>query len=227
MLTAHGEVKYMKSIFPGVYLIDNKLATINLVPGKQVYTERLIKKEGKEFRMWDPFRSKLAAAIKKGLKVFPFSEGSKVLYLGASTGTTVSHISDIVGNEGEIFAIEISAHVMKSLLKLAEQRNNVIPILSDANKPEEYIDIGQVDIIYQDVAQVNQSEILIKNAQKFLVPNGIAMLAIKSQSIDVTKKPSEVFKSELSKVSQSFEILEKFELEPFDKDHLFVVLRKR
>ncbi len=215
----------MKSIFPGVYLIDNKLATINAVPGKQVYNEHLIKREGKEFRLWDPFRSKLAAAVKKDLKTFPFVSDSKVLYLGASTGTTVSHLSDIIEN-GEIFAIEISAHVMKSLLKLSDQRNNIIPILADANKPGEYKDIGPVDVLYQDVAQANQSEILIKNTQQFLKSNGIAMLAIKSQSIDVTKKPSEVFEAELKKLEQHFEILEKYELEPFDKDHLFVVLRK-
>ncbi|MBS3067148.1 fibrillarin-like rRNA/tRNA 2'-O-methyltransferase [Candidatus Micrarchaeota archaeon] len=215
----------MKSIFTGVYLLDNKLATLNAVPGKQVYNEHLIKREGKEFRLWDPFRSKLAAAVKKSLKTFPFVAGSKVLYLGASTGTTVSHLSDIIGN-GEIFAIEISAHVMKSLLRLADQRNNIIPILADANKPREYRDVGQVDVLYQDVAQANQSEILIKNAQQFLKPEGIAMLAIKSQSIDVTKKPSEVFEQELRKLSEFFEVLETFELEPFDKDHLFVVLKK-
>ena len=122
----------MKSIFPEVYLVDNRLATINAVHGKQVYDERLVKLEGQEFRMWDPFRSKLAAAIKKGLQNFPFSKGSKVLYLGASTGTTVSHVSDIVGEQGEIFAVEISPHSMKNLLKLSEQRKNIIPILADA-----------------------------------------------------------------------------------------------
>ncbi len=216
----------MKSIFPEVYLVDNRLATINAVHGKQVYDERLVKLEGQEFRMWDPFRSKLAAAIKKGLQNFPFSKGSKVLYLGASTGTTVSHVSDIVGEQGEIFAVEISPHSMKNLLKLSEQRKNIIPILADAGRPEKYSEVGEVSIIYQDVAQADQSEILIKNAKAFLVAGGTAMLAIKSQSIDVTKKPSEVFSNELAKLAKYFEVLEKMELEPFDKDHLFVVLRK-
>lgn len=221
----------MKPVFPGVYLIegkggDLKLATANAVPGKTVYGERLVKKEGTEFRMWDPFRSKLAAAIKKGMKLFPFAEGSKVLYLGASTGTTVSHISDIIGSKGEVFAVEISAHAMKSLLRLSESRANVIPILADAARPAQYGEVGMVSAIYQDVAQADQSDILIKNSDMFLESRGHALLAIKSQSIDVTKEQEEVFAQELEKLSGHFEILEKFGLEPFDKGHLFVVLRK-
>lgn len=217
----------IQTIFPGVFLLDNKLATLNACPRKQVYNEKLIKHENVEYRLWDPFRSKLAAAIKKQLKNFPFKKASKVLYLGASTGTTVSHVSDIVGDEGEIFAIEISHQAIKNLLKLSEQRKNIIPILGDARQPETYKDVGKVEMIYQDVSQPDQSDIIITNAQKFLVDNGVAMFAIKSQSIDVTKKPKEVFEIELAKLVKHFEILEKIELEPFDKDHLFVVLRKK
>ncbi len=217
----------LKPIFPGVYIIDGRISTVNAVPGRQVYDERLVKSEGKEYRLWDPFRSKLSAAIKKELSVFPFKEGSKVLYLGASTGTTVSHLSDIVGSKGEIYAVEFSPHVMKSLLKLSELRHNVIPILADASHPEQYQEAGKADVIYQDVAQVHQAEILIKNSEVFLPAGGYAFLAIKSQSIDVTKNPEEVFKKELKLLERHFEIIQKIPLEPFDKDHLFVVLKKK
>ena len=215
----------MKELFPGVYLIDNYIHTENMNKGYRVYNERLVKKDGKEFRVWDPFRSKLAAAIKKGLKNFPFSRNTKVLYLGASTGTTVSHVSDIVV-EGEIYAVEISSQSMKSLLALAEKRKNIVPILSDASKPREYEAVGEVDIIYQDIAQPHQAEILIVNAEEFLKPSGIAMIAIKSQSIDVTKEPKKVFEEVLAELKKKFELLESYTLEPFDKDHLFCILRK-
>ena len=42
-----------------------------------------------------PFRSKLAAAILGGVENIWMKPGSKVLYLGAASGTTVSHVSDI------------------------------------------------------------------------------------------------------------------------------------
>lgn len=54
--------------------------------------------EGKiEYRVWNPFRSKLAAAILGGVEKIHMEPGSKVLYLGAASGTTVSHVADIVG----------------------------------------------------------------------------------------------------------------------------------
>jgi fibrillarin-like pre-rRNA processing protein len=223
----------MQEIFPGVYSLDKHIATVNAVPGKKVYTERLIKtklktgnrKQETELRVWDPFRSKLAGAIKKGLKTFPFRKGSKILYLGASTGTTVSHLSDIVGDGGEIYAVEIAPQVMKSLLALCDERDNIIPIHADARQPQEYEEVGEVDAIYQDVAQPDQDDIMLKNARMFLKKGGIAMICIKSQSIDVTKAPKEVFEAVIKKLETEFEVLEKYKLEPFDKDHLFLVLR--
>jgi fibrillarin-like pre-rRNA processing protein len=218
----------MEKIFEGVYKLDDRtIATKNAVPGKRVYDERLVKSEIGELRVWDPFRSKLAAAIRKGLKNFPFAPDSKILYLGASTGTTVSHLSDIIGPKGEIFAVEIAHQVIKPLLALCEVRHNIIPIHGDAKQPQEYKEVGEVDAIYQDVAQPDQADILVKNAEMFLKKDGIAMIAIKSQSIDVTKKPKEVFAGVLSILETKFDVLEKYELEPFDKDHLFVVLRYR
>ncbi len=211
----------------GVYSLGRSFATINADPGKKVYGEKLIKKDGKEYREWDPFRSKLCGAMKKGLKTFPFKSGSKVLYLGASTGTTISHLSDILGDDGEIYSVEIAHQCMKLFLKNMERRENVIPIHANAKKPEEYEEVGQVEVIYQDVAQPDQDDILIKNAKMFLAPGGIAMFCIKSQSIDVTKAPNVVFTEVMEKLEKHFEILEKMKLEPYDKDHLFVVLKYR
>ena len=234
----------MKEVFPGVYSFERYIATINALPGKKVYDERLvdISKLGtedrklftghgtpetgnRELRIWDPFRSKLAGALRKGLKTFPFVPGSKTLYLGASTGTTVSHLSDIVGEQGEIFAVEIAHQCMKSLLALCEKRENIIPIHADARKPGDYKDVGTVDAVYMDVAQPDQADILIRNAGMFLKKDGIAMIAVKSQSIDVTKDPKEVFRMVLDELAPHFEVLERYELEPFDKDHLFLVLK--
>jgi fibrillarin-like pre-rRNA processing protein len=118
----------MEAVFPGVYKKDRSFLTINADPGRKVYGERFVKEGGKEFRVWDPFRSKLCGALQKGLKEFPFAPGSKLLYLGASTGTTISHLSDIMGPDGEIYSVEIAPQCMKTLIALSERRSNIIPI---------------------------------------------------------------------------------------------------
>ena len=214
----------MKELFPGVYDKDGTLLTINLIPGKRVYNERLLRIQGKEYRSWNPYRSKLAAAIKKGLKTFPFSKSAKILYLGASTGTTLSHLSDIM-IDGEIYAVEIAPQAARMLVENTEGRENVIPIHGDARKYREYEEAGKVEVIYQDVAQPDQDDILIDNAKMFLNKGGITMICIKSQSIDVVAEPKEVFEKVLNKLEKHFDVLEKIKIEPYDKDHLFVVLK--
>ncbi|MEK6909723.1 MAG: fibrillarin-like rRNA/tRNA 2'-O-methyltransferase [Candidatus Aenigmatarchaeota archaeon] len=218
-----------KSKFYGVFKVNGKLATINLVPGEKVYGEELVKKENVEYRIWDFWRSKPAAAIKSGLSIFPLEKNMSILYLGAANGTTVSHFSDIIGKEGIIYGIEISPRPFRELLPLAEKRGNIFAILANARMPEQYEDkiLGKVDIVYEDVASNDQVEILIRNCEKFLKPKGFAIIAIKSQSIDVTRPPKEVYKECLQELEKHFEILDKVELDPYEKFHLFVVMKSK
>ncbi|MGI0097450.1 MAG: fibrillarin-like rRNA/tRNA 2'-O-methyltransferase, partial [Nitrosopumilaceae archaeon] len=157
---------------------QQKLATENLVTGNQVYQEKLVTKKGIEYRLWDPFRSKLAAAIMNELEIFPFEEKSKVLYLGVSTGTTVSHISDIVGPRGIIFGVEHASRVARDFLdRVASHRKNIIPILQDARQPQQYFSVySKVDIVYVDIAQPDQTDIAIKNCKMFLKDGGYIFL---------------------------------------------------
>jgi len=207
-------------IFPGIFRKNNALFTKALV-NESVYGEEL--RDG--YRMWNPYRSKLAAAILNGLKKCPIDENSNVLYLGASTGTTPSHVSDIVAN-GHIYALEFSEVSMRKLLELSKKRDNMTPLLQDARKPEDYqYLVGDVDVIYQDVAQPNQSEILLKNASIFLKPGDFAVLCIKARSIDTIKDPVQVFKEEKAILQKNFELIEEINLSPYDKDHRLMVLR--
>ncbi len=203
---------------------EEKLCTKNLAKGIQVYGERLIIHDGIEYRVWDPFRSKLAAAIIKGVKNMPIRKGSNVLYLGASTGTTASHVSDIV-EDGIVFAIEPAVRVARELLdKVAKKRSNVIPIIEDARRASYYSMFGKVDVVYCDIAQPDQTEIAITNCKYHLKEGGYLMLVIKSRSIDVTKEPNQVIEEEISKL-KGFKILDLITLEPFDKDHAMVIAR--
>jgi fibrillarin-like pre-rRNA processing protein len=216
----------MKEIFENVFEHEGRILTINAVPGKKVYGENLLTLSGREYRAWNPRRSKLCAAMKNGLEHNPIRKNSVILYLGASTGTTPSHLSDIL-THGGIYAVEISAHSMKTLLQLCEKRKNIIPILADARNPSSYSEVGKVDVIYEDVASPEQAPILLKNSRAFLKKGGYAMIAVKSQSIDVTQKPEETFRKVKEELSAGLELVEEVRLEPFEKAHVFLVLRKR
>ena len=212
-----------------VLIVDEHehLATLNLDQGKSLYGERLINVHGHEFRLWDPFRSKLAAALTKGLD-FDLKPNTRVLYLGASTGTTVSHISDIVGINGRIFAIESSSRVGRELIaNVSSRRKNVIPIITDARKPRSYFSIyDTIDMVYCDIAQPDQTEIAIDNCHVYLKQGGILLLVIKARSIDVTMDPRKVVKREIRKLEyDNFKNLQVVNLDPFDKDHAFVYAR--
>lgn len=214
----------IKEKFPGVYLVEDHLATKNLTPTLKVYGEKLVELEGTEYRLWDGRRSKLAAAILNGLETFPFTNDSMVLYLGASTGTTPSHISDIV-SDGLVYCVEFSPRMMRNLVNLCTLRGNMIPLLEDATKPRNYMHMLQkVDVVYSDVAQPNQSELFMDNMRLFLKPDGIGIIMIKSRSIDVTKDPKQVFKEEESKIkTNGFKVIEKIDLAPYEKDHMAFV----
>jgi fibrillarin-like pre-rRNA processing protein len=216
----------VERIFDGVYRVDGRICTLNLAPHRKVYGEDLLNADGKEYRAWNPYRSKLAAAIVLGLRNLKIGHGSNVLYLGAATGTTSSHVSDIVGKDGIVYCVEISERNMRELFKICEARPNMMPIFGDARNIESYTeDVGTVDSIYQDVSARDQDEILLLNS-RLLKPQGYAYVAIKSQSIDVSKNPKEVYEEFIRKVSDKFELVERIDINRFDKKHLFVVLKK-
>ena len=217
----------MKSIdIPGVFQDRNKLFTQNLKECKnlKIYNERIIRYKGNELRSWNPYRSKLAAAMLNGLS-YQIKSDSSVLYLGAATGTTVSHISDIT-SQGIIYAVENSPVAMKKLLEVCKTRKNIIPILSDANHPERYGHIvSNVDFIYQDISQRNQAEIFLENIERFLSENGTGILMVKARSIDVSLKPNEAYKRVCLELEKSkLKIHEIVDLKPYEKDHAAILI---
>jgi len=220
-------MEIVKTRFDGIFSEkDNKkLLTQNLTPGLRFFDEDLY--QNGEYRLFDSRRSKLAAAISKGLSQWPFRKDNVMLYLGASHGYTPSFISDIIP-DGFIFAIDFAPRVVRDLVFLAEQRKNIAPILADANKPESYLHrVSQVDIVYQDVAQRNQAEIFIKNCNTFLKSGGFGFLAVKARSVDITKKPKVIFQEARELLEKELVVVDYRELEPFEKDHAMFLCKKR
>ena len=180
---------------------------------------------GKTYAEWDPTRSKMAAAIMKGSKETSLSPESKVLYLGAAHGYTVSFLSETAK---KIFAVEFSPRVARELILLAGRRKNILPITADANQPESYYHmLDAVDVVYQDIAQRDQVQIFAKNCNTFLKKKGIGMIAIKAKSIDSVSKSSKIFAEAKKQLEQTFRIKDYRNLEPFQKDHAFFVCEKR
>ncbi len=218
--------------FEGVYFAQKQgkraIATKSLVKGFQVHDEPIVKEGGEEYRLWDPKRSKLAAAILKGLHAWPFKPGVKILYLGAANGVTPSFVSDIIGPKSKLYALEFSARAMRDLLRVCETRENMLPLLEDARLPQRYEkDLEPVDVIYEDVADRDQAQILVENSKLFLKKSGIAMLAIKARSIDAVAPPKQVYSKVITQLQPHFIVKEKIDLFPFERDHLFLVLEKK
>ncbi|OSD08402.1 Fibrillarin [Trametes coccinea BRFM310] len=217
----------------GVFIAEGKeslLVTKNLVPGEAVYGEKRISVDGGvegtkvEYRVWNPFRSKLAAGILGGLDAIFIEPGKKVLYLGAASGTSVSHVADIVGPEGVVYAVEFSLRSGRDLIGMAKKRTNVIPIVEDARTPHRYrMLLSTVDVIFADVAQPDQARIVTHNAEYFLKDGGHVVVSIKASCIDSTAPPEAVFAKEVDVLRENkFKPIEQVTLEPYERDHAMV-----
>ncbi len=218
--------------FPNVFVEKkgrfNLFFTKSLTPGKRVYGENLVKYQGFELREWEPKRSKIGSALAKGVSQLGFKEGDKILYLGAASGTTVSHVSDIVGEKGFIFALDFAPRVVRDLVFVCEDRKNLTPLLADANQPLTYAHlITQVDTVFMDIAQRNQVEIFLKNCDAFLKPGGFGILALKARSVDVTKRPADIFKIVRTELEKHMIISDYRDLYPYEKDHAYFVCKKK
>ncbi|MFH1133376.1 MAG: fibrillarin-like rRNA/tRNA 2'-O-methyltransferase [Nanoarchaeota archaeon] len=199
--------------------------------GRRLFTRSIIpegiQREGMWLRDWDPRHSKLAAAILKGAEQIGLREHDIVLYLGASTGTTASHVSDIVGNRGFVFALDCAPRVIRDLVFVCERRKNMTPILADAAQPDTFAErVTMVDYVYQDIAQRDQARIFLLNCSRFLEIGGFAALCVKARSIDVARHPREIFLETRKLLEEHLTIVDSRELEPFERDHCIFFCKK-
>lgn len=214
--------------FKGIYLGKGKedmLLTKNLTPGSSVYGERRMSTETNgvksEYRTWNCYRSKLAAGIACGLDHIFISPGKTVLYLGAANGTTLSHVSEIIGADTLVYAVEFSERSGRDLVNLAMKRTNIVPIIADARTPFKYrMLVPIVDMIFSDISQPDQSRIVMENAQYFLKDDGGVVISIKASSVNSSISPDQVFAEEVNWLKKNdFKPMEQVTLEPYEKNH--------
>ncbi|MFA4946498.1 MAG: fibrillarin-like rRNA/tRNA 2'-O-methyltransferase [Candidatus Micrarchaeia archaeon] len=202
-----------------------KLYTRNLVRGFRVHGERVVSENGVEWREWNPYQSKLGAALMKGLEC-NIREGDSILYLGAANGATPSFVSDLVGSRGIVYCIEFAPRSMRDLIRVCEARENMVPILADARKTRDYEEVGSVDCVFEDVADPEQGRIMVENS-RFLAKGGLGLLAVKARCVDSTVEPALVYEQVEREVSQTFNVTRRLDLAPFEEDHEFLELEKK
>lgn len=220
-------VKLMDGVYSTSDVQGITYLTRNLLPGVTVYDEQLLlDDEGIEYRTWSQNKSKLASGMLAGMRIPVLKSGAHVLYLGASTGTTVSHISDIVGEDGIVFAVEFSPRSMRDLMNLANRRKNIVPILGDARYPANYTNIVHgVDLVYCDVAQPQQSQLMVENSKAFLKKGGMGYIAVKTKSISQIERSDVIFEKEKEKLDSFFEFVKSASIHRYHREH-FVYLGK-
>lgn len=207
----------------------SRLYTRNDDRGNRVYGERLIDYKENEYREWDPFRSKLAALIFENPITNFLTDDLNCLYLGASSGTTISHLADIVTN-GIIYGVEFAERSIRQLIQNTSRRKNIIPIFADARYPNQFAKslFSRINLIYQDVSQPNQAEIALNNCNYYLSDNGILVLAIKSQSIDSIQKSEKVYAQEKKVLEEGgYEIIESINIHKYAANHIMLLAKKK
>jgi len=208
-----------------------RVFTKNLTPSKTFFDqEKTWMEDTTEYREIDVRHSKLAAALVKGCQQFGIKQGDVVLYLGASHGYTPSFMSDMVGKDGMLFCIDVAPRVVRDLVFVSEARQNMAPILASALHPESYTwRVTQVDVVYQDIAQKDQINIFLNNIALYLKDGGFGMLALKARSINTLRHPKDIYKEVRATLEKTAGIIivDYRELDPFEKDHAFFVVKKK
>ncbi len=213
--------------WPGVFREGRTLYTRNADPGRRVYGEPLRVADGVEYRAWDPFRSKLAALLLRGAQPDVLRPPAAALYLGAAHGTTVSHLADAWPST-EIFVVEKSPTAFAPLLALARRRPNLLPILGDAQLPERYrADVGEVEFLYQDIAQRDQARIFLDNASVMLAPSGSGVLMLKVRSVTQRRPAEAIVRDAVAELGRGgCRVASRPGLAPFSRDHAALVIAR-
>ncbi len=210
-----------RTSWPGVFREGRDLFTVNLNPGVRGYGETRRTAGGVEYRLWDPFRSKLAALLLRGAPEGLLGPVRSALYLGGAHGTTVSHLSDAWPTT-PIFVVEKSATSFAPLLALSGRRSNLLPLLADAQLPERYqADVAPVDFLYQDVAQRNQAQIFVENARSCLAPGGRGVLMLKVRSVSQRRSSAAIVREARETLAAAgLTVRSETPLHPFSREHV-------
>ena len=203
-----------------------KLATLNNAGINEAYNEKLTEINGKQYNVWNPYTSKLAAAIVNGMEIFPILEKTKVLYLNTTIEKTLSHISDIIGMNGKIFVVRDMVENSKNFSeKVRNNRVNIFSITRENGVPARFSSTEMVNVVYVDITQHNETEVAIQNCKNYLRNGGFLMLVVPTKKIDFINNPSKQNLEEMQKLQSSFEIIQQINLTDFFKEYSMIIAK--
>ncbi|HEX9710378.1 MAG TPA: fibrillarin-like rRNA/tRNA 2'-O-methyltransferase [Candidatus Thermoplasmatota archaeon] len=200
--------------------------------GRPAYGEEVVRgPDGHPWRRFEPRRSKTAAALHAGglgPELEAVLSSPPLLYLGAASGTSLSHLADIVAPE-PAYGVEVAQRSFADLLENLRPWPNVFPVHADARRPAAYAAlVGRAGAIVQDVAAADQVAVLAGNARAFLPDGAPALLFLKARSVDSGADPPAVFEEAREALAAAgFGVREQRALEPFDRDHRAFLVRWR
>ncbi len=216
----------MQSFSQRVKIEGRSLWSRNALKGVSLRGERLKREGRKEWRLWNPRTSKLAAGLLKAKEPGLLPEpGTNCLYLGSGHGTTISHLHDNVCASknhlaGAIFAVDISPRCVRDLIRLSHSRMGIHPILSDCRKLESIAPFlsAKVPWLFQDVSQTGQVDIFIRACNRFLQPDGTGLLSLKSASERDTGNAFAYAEKRL--LESGFTLIERIDLTGWEDQHV-------
>ena len=170
-----------------------------------------------EYRVWKPYRSKLAAAIINGIEIFPILKKSKIIYFG-TLENTINHISDIVGAEGEIFVAKNNEST--DFLKKTNVDVTNISFIDDIKKST----VDCVDTLYVDVLDQSCLDTVI-NSKAYLKDDGYIMLVIKTEDMLENNDSNELQNNVYKKIKSMFTIIQEINLTPFFKEQVMLIAK--
>ena len=219
---------------------EEQLATKNMVKGTKTRKEKIVIVNNEEFLEWNPYKSKLAAAIRNGLQILPIIKNSKVVCINLPEESTILHISNIVGSGGSVFVIGVNKNKKSFLNKLVNTQKNIIPIYDTVDELSFSSSVtGKVDVLYVDIPESEQIEQIVEKYGSLLKNEGFLMF--------VTKKDDAILENNIvgwmaeqraglnkireitTKLKSQFEIIQEINLginyaaEPYHKFYTFIL----
>ena len=220
---------------------EEQLATKNMVKGTKTRKEKIVIVNNEEFLEWNPYKSKLAAAIRNGLQILPIIKNSKVVCINLPEESTILHISNIVGSGGSVFVIDVNKNKKSFLNKLVDTHENIIPIYDTIDELSFSSSItGKVDALYVDITEAEQIKQIVDKCELLLKNEGFLMLVAKKDGDAILENDIVGWMAEqraglnkireiTAKLKSQFEIIQEINLginyamEPYHKLHAFIL----
>ena len=187
----------------------------------QLFTEKNSKSKLSEkyLARWNPYTSKLAAALFSGMEIFPIKLASKIFYFDDYSTITLEHISNIINNEGIVYFLKNIEN--KQILNFT----NVKIINCDIDNHDYFIELQEeIDVAYLDLSTDEKLNSIIKNCKIILKQNGFLVLVL-NDKYSISDDFIVQIQNTIINLKASFELIQEINLSYFFKNSFMIVMK--